>query len=222
MALTQMQVIQSLGEAMSWLEKELNWGVPPTEQRHLIGRIGELYTALLTGGQMVTEVNQAGYDVVGGNGERISVKTTARMLGNGHISFNANTLKLVDRVIILRVNTEEMQIETLFDGSVVEAALLMNSPDNGGKSSISMSKLLTPKPIKRELSKVTEVAWRDYQLVELENGTIEVRQFNSLVAPSKPHLRKIAKELGVSILNSNGNAYNTRQLGSLLIKEISV
>lgn len=29
MAMTQMQIIQSLGEAMSWLERELGWGVPP-------------------------------------------------------------------------------------------------------------------------------------------------------------------------------------------------
>ena len=47
MALTQMQVIQSLGEAMAWFERELNWGAPATELRHLSGRIGELYAALL-------------------------------------------------------------------------------------------------------------------------------------------------------------------------------
>ena len=35
---TQMQIIQSLGDAMTWLEKELNWGVPATELRHLTGR----------------------------------------------------------------------------------------------------------------------------------------------------------------------------------------
>ena len=27
MALTQIQIIQSLGEAMNWLERELSWGV---------------------------------------------------------------------------------------------------------------------------------------------------------------------------------------------------
>lgn len=27
MALTQMQIIQSLGEAMNWFERELNWGL---------------------------------------------------------------------------------------------------------------------------------------------------------------------------------------------------
>ncbi|MBQ4832585.1 hypothetical protein J8L70_04960 [Pseudoalteromonas sp. MMG010] len=118
MALSQMQIIQSLGEAMSWLERELSWGVPATELRHLTGTIGELYTALITNGRMATEVNQAGYDVVSGTGERISVKTTGRMHTSGHISFNTNTLELVDRIIILRVNTDEMQFETLLDAPV--------------------------------------------------------------------------------------------------------
>jgi hypothetical protein len=53
MAITQMQIIQSLGEAMAWFERELQWDVPPTELRHLSGRIGELYTALITNGQML-------------------------------------------------------------------------------------------------------------------------------------------------------------------------
>lgn len=88
MALTQMQIIQSLGEAMSWFERELQWGVEPTELRHLIGRIGELYAALISNGQMATEVNQKGYDVVSEKGEKISVKTTAMMGLGGHISFN--------------------------------------------------------------------------------------------------------------------------------------
>jgi len=53
MALTQMQIIQSLGEAMAWFERELNWGVEPTELRHLCGRIGELYAALIA--QRITD-----------------------------------------------------------------------------------------------------------------------------------------------------------------------
>jgi len=43
---------------------------------------------------------------------------------------------------------------------------------------------------------------------------------DELVTPSKPYLRDIAKGLGVSILNGNGNPFNTRQLGSVLIKEL--
>lgn len=99
MALTQMQLIQSLGEAMAWFERELTWGVPPTELRHLCGRIGGLYAALITNGQMATAVNQRGYDVVSKDGERISVKTTATVAGSGHAMFSNNALDLVDRVI---------------------------------------------------------------------------------------------------------------------------
>jgi hypothetical protein len=102
MALTQMQIIQSLGEAMSWFERELGWGVPPTEIRHLCGRIGELHAALITNGQMATEVNQKGYDVVSGTGEKISVKTTATVGSSGTITFNANTLGQVDRILVSR------------------------------------------------------------------------------------------------------------------------
>jgi hypothetical protein len=121
MALTQMQLIQSLGEAMAWFEKERSSGVPPQELRHLCGRIGELYAAMITNGQMANKINQKGYDVVSGIGEHISVKTTTMSNGSGHVSFNANTIAHVDRIMILQVNYEEMQIEILFDDSLAEA-----------------------------------------------------------------------------------------------------
>lgn len=220
MALTQIQVIQSLGESMSWLERELNWGVPITELRHLTGRIGELYSALITNGQMATEVNQSGYDVVSGDGERVSVKTTGR-LANGQVSFNPNTLNCVDRVIVLRINVEEMQIETLFDGSVEQAKTLMCISGSGSKYTLALSKLTKSDSIKRDIPKVKEAVWGNLTIAERENGSIEVIENGSPLVPAKPHLRQVAKALGVSILNSNGNYYNTRQLGSLLIRELN-
>ena len=63
-----------IGQAMAWFEKERAWGVPPQELRHLCGRIGELYAAMITNGQMANNINQKGYDVVSGIGESISVK----------------------------------------------------------------------------------------------------------------------------------------------------
>ena len=48
MVLTQMQIIQSLGETMAWFEREIGWGIPPRELPHLIDRIGTLYAALIT------------------------------------------------------------------------------------------------------------------------------------------------------------------------------
>ena len=220
MALTQIQLIQSLGEAMNWFERELHWGIKPTELRHLVGRIGELYAALITNGQIATEVNQKGYDVVSATGERISVKTTAMMSLSGHVSFNPNTLNEVDRVIILRINTEEMQIETLLNEPKEKAVELMGKLDVNGKVNISLSKISPRRKTNSEIQAINEVAYKKYKIFELENGMIEVKCDEVLISPSKPVLRELAKSLNVSYFNSNGNEYNTRQLGSLIIKVI--
>lgn len=220
MALTQMQLIQSLGEAMAWFERELNWGVPPTELRHLCGRIGELYAALISNGQMATEVNQHGYDVVSADGERISVKTTATMGAGGHVSFNPNSLQFADRVIVLRINTEEMQIETLMNAPVVEAIQLMSAERNG-KRCLSLGRLSKVARPSGELKTVREVTYADYNVRELENGTIEVEKGGTPQSPAKPALRELAKRLNLSLLNGNGNPFNTRQLGSQIIKAIN-
>lgn len=219
MALTQMQLIQSLGEAMAWFEREINWGVPATELRHLCGRIGELYVAMITNGQMATEVNQRGYDVVSSAGERISVKTTAMAGSAGHISFNANSLELADRVIVLRVNTEEMQVETLLDAPVSEALTLM-LPDDGGRRAISLRRLVKKPPVRSDIKAVTEVSFQGYVIKELETGTIEVLRDGVPLGPVRPVLRELALSLNVGLLNSSGNPFNTRQLGSQIIKSI--
>jgi len=219
MALTQMQIIQSLGEAMAWFERELQWGVPPTELRHLSGRIGELYAALITNGQMATEVNQHGYDVVGSDGERISVKTTAVMSPSGHIAFNPNTLDKVDRIVILRINTDEMQIETLLNETTNKAKELMSSLNPSGNVSISLSKLISSPREKLNIPAIKTVVVPPYEIRELENGTIEV-ECEGILCPALPALRELAKQYNISALNSNGNPYNTRQLGSLIIKVI--
>ncbi len=221
MALTQMQIIQSLGEAMAWFERELNWGVPATELRHLSGRIGELYAALITNGQMATSVNQHGYDVVSADGERISVKTTARMKPSGQISFNPNTMEFVDRIIILRINTEDMQIETLLNEVTIDALKLTGERANKDKLVIPMSKLIHKTAKRQNIPTVTYAKFYDYCINELENGSIEITKSGNSINPVKPILREIAKKLNLPIVNSNGNNYNTRQLGSLVIKSLN-
>jgi hypothetical protein len=219
MALTQMQLIQSLGEAMAWFERELDWGVPPTELTHLCGRIGELYAALITNGQMATEVNQKGYDVVSGTGERISVKTTATMRAGGHISFNPNTLELVDRVIVLRVNTEEMQVETLLDVPVKEAISLMSS-SRGGKWTLPLGRLVRKTRDRSEIRAVKEASYQGYTVRELETGSIEVERDGKVLVPVKPELRELARRLNVGLLNDHGGALNTRRLGGRIIRSV--
>lgn len=220
MALTQIQIIQSLGEPMSWFERELNWGVPPTKLRHLIGHIGVLYAALITNGQMTTEVNQKGYDLVSGLGERISVKTTAVMGGAGIVSFNINTMDQVDRVIILRINTEEMQIETLLDSSVDEARAILGSPNAAGKVSINQSKLVRKPKDQSEIHVIRSANFEDFTMQELAAGAIEILRSGEVVSVVKPVLRRIASKLGLSIQNISGNPLNTRQLGIMIIREL--
>jgi hypothetical protein len=220
MALTQMQLIQSLGEAMTWFERELQWGVPATELRHLCGRIGELYAALITNGQMAVGVNQRGYDVVSALGERVSVKTTAQGEGTGHVSFNPRSFTEVDRIIVLRMNTDDMQIETLFDGPVSDALALM-TPESGGKRALPLSRLLRkPKP-RSEIATAADARVGSWLVRELESGTIEVERDGMLQFPVLPALRELAAELNVSVLNGSGNPFNTRQLGSALIRAIT-
>jgi len=218
MALTQMQIIQSLGEAMGWFDRELSWDVPPTELRHLTGRIGELYAALITNGQMATEVNQKGYDVVSSEGEKISVKTTAIMGNSGHISFNNSTLEFIDRIIILRINTEEMQIDVLLNSTRDEAVDLMTS-DKKGKRTIALSKL--SKKQKKNIAAIKKVVFENHIIKELENGTIEVEYEGNLISPTKPILKYFAKSLNISTINNKGNDLNTRQLGTLIVRSIS-
>ena len=221
MALAQMQLIQSLGEAMSWFERELSWGVPPTELRHLCGRIGELYAALISNGQMATEVNQKGYDVVSESGERISVKTTAMMGGAGHVSFNAKSLEFVDRVMVLRMNTEEMQVETLLNAPVSEVMAMLSSPVDG-KRTLSLSRITEKRKPRTNIPSVHEVYCDGYTLRELESGTIEMERNGVKVSPVLPALRELATKLNVGLLNSKGNALNTRQLGTQIIRSLTV
>lgn len=222
MALTQIQIIQSLGEAMNWLERELSWDVAIQEQRHLIGRIGELYAALMTGGQMAPEVNQSGYDVVSSSGERISVKTTTQQSNAGHLTFNANTLDKVDRIMVFYLNTEEMQIETLLDEPVKQARKLMS--ESGSKLNLPLGRLrgTTRKARSLDEQKVVAEATHDqFKITELESGTILVFRNGIQEDVTKPILRQISKELGLPLVNSNGNVFTTRQLGSRLIRGLN-
>lgn len=171
-----MQIIQSLGEAMNWLEREISWGTNPSELRHLMGRIGELYVAMYTNGNMAANVNEKGYDVVTKDNERISVKTIIMSSGQRHVSFNRTTLDFVDRVVILRLSAEEMEQEILFDKAIEEAKRLMTLQSNE-KLSISMPEITKLDKKMRndsEISVSKQATYQSYIIKELESGTIEV------------------------------------------------
>ncbi len=67
---------------------------------------------------------------------------------------------------------------------------------------------------------IKTVKYKNYTIARLESGTIEATEKGHIVSPTKPLLRKIAKELNIKLENTVGTFYNTRQLGALIIKVI--
>ncbi|WP_102325911.1 DUF6998 domain-containing protein [Komagataeibacter saccharivorans] len=216
MALSQIQIIRSLGDALTWLEKEIQWGVNPAELRHLTGRIGELYVAMKTLGQMAPEVNQKGYDVVSAEGEQISVKTVT---STQHIRFNRNTFDVVHRVVVLRLNfdDDDISIEEVVDMSASDFLPLCHEAEGVYIYSPRHQKAVVPIGDQKA---VREVSYGPYRVIEYESGTIQVEKEGVPARITKPALRELATSLGVSLLNNTGNKRNTRQLGSEVISAI--
>lgn len=221
MSLSQTQIIRSLGEALAWFEKELAWGAQIAELRHLTGRIGELYAAMVTRGQMAMAVNQVGYDVVSVDGDHISVKT---FTSSTHVRFNRATIDHASRVMVLQIVIDENEpsIRELLDCSIEELMPLLR--DTGRKLDLPVSRLIRSDSGERrdmtDLKEVASASWHDLRVVQLENATILVEKDGEVLPQAKPALREIARDVGVDILNSMGNPKNARTLGSDIIKAL--
>ena len=218
MSLSQTQIIQSLADALAWFEKELGWGVAPGELNHLTGRIGELYAAMITRGQMALETNQRGYDVISADNERISVKT---ITSTKHVKFNPNTFDQVDRVMILRVNIDdddEVSVETLLDRSASDFL----KDNNQGSIAFSVSSESKPRQPVEKLQVLAEATWHNHIVRRFENGTIQVLVSSEIQPTAKRHLRVIAADIGVDLLNGKSGSKNTRQLGADIIKVLQL
>ena len=222
MSLTQFQIIQSLGRHLELLQTELSWGSSAQELRHLTGRIGELYAAMVTYGQMAPENNQRGYDVVSLKGERISVKT---ITSSNHVSFNAATLQYVDSIMILRINTTRLEIETLVDKTVENAKSEMRLHDKKYVYAIGKNLGNQEPNVESDSNQLQhlqinqQLVYGEYVIQQYENGTIQVLQDGNVLI-AWPVLANIASALNVSLLNSAGSKKNTRQLGDHVIKAI--
>lgn len=202
MALSQVQIIRSLAEALAWFEKELSWKVEPAELRHLTGRIGELYAAMITRGQMALDVNQHGYDVVSADGRRISVKTVT---SSKHVYFNKSTLNSVDDAMVLRINIseEEAAIEELFRGAIGDLAALCDAV--GSKMRYAIKKPASEPVAVDGLAITGEVVIDRWRVVQYENASVVVETDGAREPVAMPVLRKIAELRGISPLNGNGN-----------------
>lgn len=217
--LTQTQIIQSLGEALSWFERERAWGVPAAELRHLTGRIGELFAAMITRGQMALETNQRGYDVVGADGSHISVKTVT---SRHPVTFRDSTLAEVHRVIVLLLAEDEdkgLSIQELIDEDIATLFPRLSAPRNGDRT-LTLPRH-TAERADRTLAVTDTASFDGFVITRFENGSIKVEANDQEVKPAKPTLRQLAARLGVDIETASGAVKNTQQLGSHVIKAIS-
>lgn len=114
----------------------LEFGVKPTEVRHLIGRLGEFHCALQVGGNLSHLANQHGFDVICSNNRRISVKTTAQV--TGFVSISKSTLDRVDDLMV--VQFLDGNISTIYYGPVVAAIAICRFYEPSGCYELDISK----------------------------------------------------------------------------------
>jgi len=104
-------------------------GIAPQELRAHTGVIGEAFVADYLGVKLVSENNQRGYDLIDADGLRVSVKTitTSTM-----VNLKESTVDLVDRVVIvwLDTNEDEIGVHIIYDAGV-ETFLVDSSPYRG-------------------------------------------------------------------------------------------
>lgn len=93
------------------------FGVKPTEVRHLIGRLGEFYCALEVDGALAATTNQHGFDVISKNGRRVSVKTTAQK--SGFVRISDSTLEKVDDLMLIQYKDQSLSV--IYYGAVMTA-----------------------------------------------------------------------------------------------------
>lgn len=112
------------------------FGVKPTEVRHLIGRLGEFECALKVNGTLAHRANQHGFDVISQAGRKISVKTTAQK--TGFIAISEKTLHYADDLMLLQY--ADGKLEVIYFGCIKNAALAARYYENVGKYELDISK----------------------------------------------------------------------------------
>jgi len=135
------------------------------------------------------------------------------------VRFNESTLSHVDRVVVLRINTEEMQVEVLVHESLHDLRPRMR--ELGREVSLTIPASGSAGERARAQVVVRMALHNAHRLEELESGTIRLWYYGEEVSPVKPTLRRLANELHVSTENSRGNDLNTRQLGSAILDRLT-
>ena len=132
---TQIQELHDRYLELVRLEIE-EFGVKPTEVRHLIGRLGEFHCALQVNGTLTHLANQHGFDVVCCKGRRISVKTTAQI--PGFVAIGKSTINQVDDLMLIQYR--DGQLSTVYYGPIAPAIEVCRYYDYSGKHELDIAK----------------------------------------------------------------------------------
>ena len=121
-------------------------------------------------------------------------------------------------ILRLNVDTEDgVSIECLEDISALDAVQKFAKTSDGFRYSHSM------RPHTRPLENLkikSTIAYDDLEIRQYENDTVQVLRDGVALAPAKPHLRDIARKLGIDLLFESGAEKNTRHLGANILKQL--
>lgn len=115
------------------------FGVKPTEVRHLIGRLGEFECAIIVGGTLAHRANQHGFDVISKDGRKISVKATAQK--TGFVAISEKTLHYADDLMLLQY--VDGGLVTIYYGCIKNAVSVARIYSGVGKYELDISKAKT-------------------------------------------------------------------------------
>jgi hypothetical protein len=85
-------------------------GISPQELRAHTGVIGEAFVAEYLKVKLTSTNNQPGYDLIDGDGLRVSVKTITT---SSHVTLKASTFNQVDRIIVVWLGTQADELDVI-------------------------------------------------------------------------------------------------------------
>ena len=187
-------------------------GIAPQELRAHTGVIGEAFVADYLGVKLALENNQRGYDLVDADGLRVSVKTITTSTG---ISLKESTVNLVDRVVVvwLDTNEDELGVHVAYDASIEN---FLTDCAAAYRGSLRLGRGAMTFPNKQSAAGKFEIG---DVIATHTDGHIVIRKhssgsFTALVdgepKPARPYLIEIRDALGLPDKVNN----TTRSLGS--------
>ncbi|WP_135433963.1 hypothetical protein [Pseudotabrizicola sediminis] len=187
-------------------------GISPQELRAHTGVIGEAFVADYLGVKLSTQNNEHGYDLMDPDGLKVSVKTITTSTG---VHLNEKTIHLVDRVIIVWINTQAdlLDVIVVYDRSIDEFKEDCAQPYLG-KLRLQRSAMTFPSTTvtegKFEVGDVVKIYQEGEVIIRKHSSGSFTALVNGLPKPARPYLMAMRDSKGLP----NKSTDTTRSLGA--------